>query len=75
MGTAITNEFSNFGEGGGGVSKTDSMGFWRADFHLFGRLVQRVPWEAILKGRGAQEGWAVFKKEILNVQELSLPVG
>lgn len=50
------------------------MGFWRADFDLFGRLVQRVPWEAVLKGRGVQEDWTVFGKEILKVRELTLCV-
>lgn len=50
------------------------MGFWRADFDLFGRLVQRVPWETVLKGRGVQEDWTVFRKEILKVRELTLCV-
>lgn len=50
------------------------MGFCRADFHLFGRLVQRNTWEAVLKGRGVLEGWTVFKKEILKAQEQTLPL-
>ena len=49
------------------------MDFWRADFGLFRRLVDRVPWEAVLKGKGVQEGWAFFKKEILKAQEQAVP--
>ena len=45
----------------------------RADFELFRTLVVRVPWEAVLKGRGVQEGWALFKKEILKAQEQTVP--
>ncbi|KAK4825507.1 hypothetical protein QYF61_000020 [Mycteria americana] len=48
-----------------GVSRTATLDFWRADFGLFRGLVDRVPWEAVLKGKGVQEGWTFFKKEIL----------
>lgn len=27
--------------------------------------MERVPWEAILRGKGVHEGWTFFKKEIL----------
>lgn len=36
-----------------------------ADFSLFRRLVERVPWEAVLRGKGIQEGWTLFRKEIV----------
>jgi len=39
-----------------GVSKTTTMDFQRADFGLFRTLVERVPWERVLKGKGVQEG-------------------
>ena len=64
-------EFSTLGEVRRGISKT-ILDFRRADFELFRTLVDRVPWEAVLKGRGVQEGWTLFKKEILKAQELSL---
>jgi len=38
-----------------GVSRTAILGFWRADVGLFRGLVDRVPWEAVLKGEGVQE--------------------
>ncbi|GAB0209002.1 hypothetical protein GRJ2_003365900 [Grus japonensis] len=34
------------------VSKTATLDFQRADFSLFRGLVDRVPWEAVLKGKG-----------------------
>ena len=46
----------------------------RASFVLFRSLVDRVPWEAVLKGQGVQEGWTFFKKEILKVQEQAIPM-
>jgi len=45
-----------------------------ADFVLFRRLIDRVPWEAVLKGRGVQEGWSFFKKEILKAREQAIPM-
>jgi len=50
-------EFAVFGEVKRGANKTTTMDFWRADFGLFRMLVERVPWERVLKGKGVQEGW------------------
>ena len=47
------------------VSRTTTLDFQRADFGLFRSLVDRVPWEAVLKSKGVQEGWTFFKKENL----------
>ncbi|KAK4817407.1 LOW QUALITY PROTEIN: hypothetical protein QYF61_013474 [Mycteria americana] len=66
-------EFLIHGEVRRGVSKTATLDFWRADFSLFGRLVDRVPWEAALKGKGVQEGWTFFKEEVLKAQERAVP--
>ncbi|KAK4807752.1 hypothetical protein QYF61_023585 [Mycteria americana] len=57
-----------------GVSRTATLDFRRADFGLFRRLVDRVPWEAVLKGKGVREGWTFFKKEILKAQEQAVPM-
>ncbi|KFQ22176.1 hypothetical protein N332_09245, partial [Mesitornis unicolor] len=54
--------------------RTAPLDFWRADFGLFRDLVGRIPWEAVLKGQGVQEGWALFKKELLKAQEQAVPV-
>ncbi|KAK4827745.1 LOW QUALITY PROTEIN: hypothetical protein QYF61_021216 [Mycteria americana] len=67
-------EFLILGEVRRGVSRTATLDFWRADFVLFRRLVERVPWEAVLKGKGGQEGWAFFQKAILKAQEQAVPM-
>uniref|UniRef100_A0A493THY5 Reverse transcriptase domain-containing protein n=1 Tax=Anas platyrhynchos platyrhynchos TaxID=8840 RepID=A0A493THY5_ANAPP len=66
-------KFSILGEARKGTSKTTVLDFRRADFVLLRTLVGQVPWEAVLKGRGVLEGWAVFKKKILMAQEWSVP--
>ena len=44
-------EFSILGEVKRVVSKTSSMDFQRADFGLFRTLVERLPWERVLKDK------------------------
>ncbi|NWT73742.1 LORF2 protein, partial [Prunella himalayana] len=49
--------------------------FWRADFGLFKRLIQRAPWETALENKGGiQERWMCFKAEFLRAQEQAVPV-
>ncbi|TRZ08332.1 hypothetical protein HGM15179_018775 [Zosterops borbonicus] len=48
-------EFSIFGEIRRYINKTFTLEFRRADFGLFRRLIQRVPWKAALKNKGVQE--------------------
>lgn len=52
-----------------GDRRTGAWDFWRAELGLFRRLVERLPWAAVLKGKGVQEGWTCFKKEILNAHK------
>ncbi|KAK4811010.1 hypothetical protein QYF61_015714 [Mycteria americana] len=66
-------EFLICGKAERGVSKTATLDFRRADFGLFRRLVERVPWEAALMGKGVQEGWTFFKEEVLKAQEQAIP--
>ncbi|RMC06903.1 hypothetical protein DUI87_16353 [Hirundo rustica rustica] len=67
-------EFSIFGEIRRNINKTLTLDFQRADFGLFRRLIQRVPWEATLKNKGVQESWACFKTEILRALEQTVLV-
>ena len=67
-------EFLILGELRRGVSRTATLDSRRAAFGLFRRLVERVPWEAVLKGKGVQEGWTFSKKEILQAQEQAIPM-
>ena len=52
-------------ESGGGTAKLLP---W-TDFELFRRLVGGVPWGSVLESKGVQDGWLLFKKEVLKVQE------
>ena len=69
----IMIEFSILAEARRGVSRTATLDFRRADFGLLRRLVDRVPWEAALKGKGVQEGWTFVKEEDLKAQERAVP--
>ncbi|RMC14859.1 hypothetical protein DUI87_07035 [Hirundo rustica rustica] len=46
-------EFSIFGEVRRSTSKTLALDFQRADFALFRRLIQSIPWEAALKNKSS----------------------
>lgn len=37
-------------------------------------LIDQVPWNSVLKGKEVQEGWMCFKKELLNIQERTVPM-
>jgi len=67
-------KFSILGEVRRGLSRTTTLHFQRADFGLLRSLVDRVPWEAVLKDKGIQEGWTLFKEEVLKVQEQAIPM-
>ena len=69
-----TVEFLILGEGRRGNSKTATLHFRRADFELFRRLVGRVPWGSVLESKGVQDGWLLFKKEVLKAQEQAVPM-
>lgn len=59
--------------GGWWCSRTATLEFFRADFGLFRRSVDRISLEAILQGKGAKEGWELFKKEVLKAEEQAIP--
>jgi len=67
-------EFSVCGEVRWGASKTTTMDFERADFGLLRMLVEKVPWERVLKGKGVQVGWRFYKEEVLKAQEQAVPM-
>ena len=57
-----------------GASRITTLDLQTAAFGLFRSPVDRVPWGAVLKGNGVQEGWTLFKEEILKVQEQAVPM-
>lgn len=67
-------EFSILGGARRGNSKTATLDFQKADFELFRRLVEGVPWDSALESKGVQDGWALFKKEVLKAQEQAVPL-
>ena len=67
-------EFSVLGGGRRGNSKTATLDFRRADFELFRRLVGRVLWSSVFESKGVQDGWLLFKKEVLKAQEQAVPL-
>lgn len=66
--------FSVLGEVRMGASRTFSLDLWREDFSLFRTLIDRVPWELVLKSEGVQKGWMCFKNQLLNIQGQALPI-
>lgn len=68
-------EFSILGEvGGGGGQQNCSFDFWRVDTELFRTLAGKIPWDSILKSKGIWEGWMLLKKEVLKMQEQTVPL-
>jgi len=67
-------DFLVHGEVKQGTSRTTTTDIWRAVFGPFGMLVERVPWERVLKGKGVQEGWTFFKEEVFQAQEQAVPM-
>jgi len=57
-----------------GASKTTTKDHQRADIGLFRTLVEKVPWERALKGKGIQAGCTFFNKEALKAQEQAVPM-
>lgn len=49
-----------------------TLDFCWADFGLFRRLIDKIPWDTFLQGKGVEEGWELFKKEALKAQETVL---
>jgi len=49
-----------------------TLNFRKAGFQLFKELVSRTPWEMVLKDRGAEQSWQIFKDTFHRVQELSV---
>jgi len=45
----------------------------KANFQLFKELVSRTPWETVLRDRGAEQSWQIFKHALRRAQELSVP--
>jgi len=58
-----------------GITKSivRTLNFRRANFQLFKEIVRRTPWETVLRDRGTEQSWQVFKDVFQTAQELSIP--
>ena len=54
-------------------SKFRKLNFRKANFQLVGELVNKIPWETVLMGKGVEQSWQIFKEAFFRVQELSIP--
>ena len=37
-------------------------------------LLAKIPWDAVLKDKGVEESWLLFKDALLKAQEVSIPL-
>jgi len=58
-----------------GITKSiaRTLNFRKADFQLFNEIVRRTPWETVLRNRGTEQSWQLFKDVFHRAQELSIP--
>ncbi|PKU34574.1 rna-directed dna polymerase from mobile element jockey-like [Limosa lapponica baueri] len=54
-------------------SKVRTLNFRKAKFQIFKELVNRTLQEAVLRDKGAEQSWQIFKDAFHRVQELSIP--
>jgi len=54
-------------------SKVRTLNFWKANFQLFKEFISKTPWETVLRDKGAEQSWQIFKDTFHKAQELSIP--
>jgi len=53
-------------------SKIGRLNFRKANLQLFKELVSKNPWESVLRDKGAEQKWQIFKEAFLRAQQLSI---
>ena len=66
-------EFTFLRHMGQAKSKVRTLNFRKAKFQLFKQLVNRTSWQTVLRDKGAEQSWQVFKDAFHRAQELSNP--
>ena len=66
-------EFAVLRDMGQAKSTVRTLNFRKAKFQLFKELVNRTPWEAALRDKGAEQSWQIFKDAFQRAQKLSIP--
>lgn len=57
-----------------GLAKSQDHELWKTEFQLFKESVDYIPWETVLRYRGADQSWHLFKDICLRAQEVSVTV-
>lgn len=50
------------------------LNFGTVNFQLLKELVNEIPWEIVIRDKGTDQSWQLFKDTFLRVQELSIPM-
>ena len=50
-----------------------TLNFRRANFQLFKELMDGTPWEAVLRDKGAEQSWQLFKDIFLEHKSSQFP--
>jgi len=66
-------EFTGLRDVGKARSIVRTLNFMISNFLLFKELRSRTPWETVLRDRGAEKSWQIFKDAFHRAQELSVP--
>ncbi|KFO76697.1 hypothetical protein N303_06718, partial [Cuculus canorus] len=51
-----------------------TLNFRKTKFQLFKELVSRMPWETVLRDKGAEQSWQIFKDAFHKAQECSASI-
>ena len=57
----------------GKTSTVRTLYFRKANLQLFKQLIGMTPWERVLRERGAEQSWQIFKDGFHRSQELLIP--
>ena len=66
-------EFAVLKDMGQVKSKVRILNFSKAKFQLFKQVVNRTPWETVLRDKGEEQSWQIFKDAFHRAQELLSP--
>ena len=66
-------EFTLLSNTGWTKSKVSMLNFKKAEFQLFKELANKVPQEAVLRDKDAQQNRQIFKEAFCRAQVLSIP--
>jgi len=66
-------EFTVLRDTGQSKTKVRTLNFRKANFQLFKQLVNRILWETVLRDKGAEQSWQIFRDAFHRAKELLMP--